>query len=580
MNVFRSAVAMCLLVSVSMAEDRQSAAQLCPNSTVIYAEVPNPPELISTIFDHPLRERIEALEPYRQAIQSQPYRNFLTGRKFVEIQLDMEWRQALETLTAKGIYLGIDAKTQGVALLVRGRDADSMELLRSKLLQLLTLGRDSDAVRQGDYRGISAYELNETKLAVAEDWLVVTNKSDLGKSVLDRILDGDGESLNDDEQFQAARLGRGENLTAWAFANLAAVRNAGVAGKLFAGDAENPGGELLVGGIMSALQQTPFATAELTANHAGLNLSAGMPYRNDWIPEEREYYFGPNGSGRAPNLPEAKDTLFTLSTYRDVSEMWLRAGDLFNEQIIDGFAEADANLTTLFAGKDFGEDILGSLTPEIGFIATKQDFGNTLPRPAIRLPSFALVLGLKEPESMSRELRRTFQSMVGFFNVIGAMEGRPQLEMEMDRLDNGAELITSTYVPEPDDAQSTQAAIIFNFSPSVGFAGERFVVSSSASLARELTSAPAPRVPLRAENTAVGLQADILKSVLNENREQLISQNMLEEGHSRDEAEAAINLLLEFVGVFEDASLKLSTTSDRLAVDLGVRLKDSTGAAR
>ena len=256
--------------------------------------------------------------------------------------------------------------------------------------------------------------------------------------------------------------------------------------------------------------------------------------------------------------------------------MWLRAGDLFDEQINDGFAEADANLTTFFSGRDFGEEILGALTPQIGFIATRQDFSDTLPIPAIRLPQFALVLEMKNADQMTRELRRTFQSMIGFFNVLGAMEGRAQLEMNMDKLDNGAELITSTYIPEEDDAESTRADLIFNFSPSVGFAKERFVVASTDRLARELVQsrphANASRIPQA--NTSAALQGDVLKAVLLDNKEQLISQNMLEEGTDRDEAEAAIGLLLEFVGYFNQASLTLNTETERLALKFNVSVTD------
>ena len=49
----------------------------------------------------------------------------------------------------------------------------------------------------------------------------------------------------------------------------------------------------------------------------------------------------------------AIDTIVSLSSYRDVSAMWLRAGDLFNEQTNEELAKADSGLTTLFSGKDF-----------------------------------------------------------------------------------------------------------------------------------------------------------------------------------------------------------------------------------
>ncbi|MEQ9412058.1 MAG: hypothetical protein RIK87_30380 [Fuerstiella sp.] len=551
----------------------QKASQLLPRTTVLYAELPDPLELISAIFDHPLRQKIEALEPYKQAIRTEQYRAFLTGRKFVEIQVGMEWREALETLTAQGVFFGVDAETQGVAMLIHAKDAESLELFRTKLLELTKLGKNPNQVREADYRGVTAYEVNKARFAVVEDWLLITNNPETGKAVLDRLLDGQGDCLADDETFQLATSSRPADASGWAFGNLKLLREAGIAAKLFEGRSGNPAVELLVGGILSTLQQTPFATAGIVASPEAFSLQLSVPHDAEWVPEEREFYFGPDGLGRAPALPQAAETLFTLSAYRDVSEMWIRAGDLFNEQINDGFAEADASLTTLFAGKDFGEDILGSLTPEIGFIATRQNFADVLPVPAIKLPQFALVVQLKDPESMTRELRRTFQSMVGFFNVLGAMEGRPQLEMNMEKLDSGAELITSVYVPEADDAESTQADILFNFAPSVGFANERFVVASTDRLARELVQSDTMTNIEPDANTDVRLQLPVLKQVLDDNRDQLISQNMLEEGHSREEAEAAIGLLLEVVGYFREASIRLDAAGNQLAVKFQVRVK-------
>lgn len=568
------------LWSVALPADERSATDLLPSTTIAFAEFRDPPGLISTIFDHPLRAKIESLEPWKQVIRTDGYRGFLTGRKFVEIQLGMEWREALETLTEKGIWFGVDAATQGVVILIQSHDAESLDVFRAKLLELTKLGKNPDQIRESVYRDLPLYEANKSQFAVVDDWLAVSNKAETLKPVLDRLIDGGARgSLSENEIFNTAQnadrhaAGR-RDATAWAFVNLRALRDAGVAKKLFAGQSENPGAELLVGGILSTLQHADYATAALNASHSGVRMEFSLPHRPEWIPEERSFYFGPDGTGRAPALPETKDALFTLSTYRNFADMWLRAGDLFNEEINDGFAEADAGLTTFFSGKDFGEDILGSLCPEVGFVVTRQDFTDILPKPAIKVPQFALIVDLREPETMTRELRRTFQSMIGFFNVVGAMEGRAQLELDMDKLDNGALLVTSEYVPEPDDAESTRADLIYNFSPSIGFADKRFVVSSTKGLARELVQADIPPRPQETQNTGAKLYADVLKRVLDDNREQLISQNMLEEGHSREEAEAAIGLLLDVIGYIEDVSLSLDAGADELSLRFGLTIEE------
>jgi hypothetical protein len=265
--------------------------------------------------------------------------------------------------------------------------------------------------------------------------------------------------------------------------------------------------------------------------------------------------------------------LFTLSTYRNFSEMWLRAGDLFGAEVNDGFAKADANLTTFFAGRDFGEDILGSFENEVGLIATRTDFEGVLPQPTIKVPAFAAVFRLKEPETMTRELRRIFQSLVGFLNVVGAMNGQRQLEMDMEKIGDHIELITSSYVPEEDDRESTEASIAYNFSPSVGFAGERFVVASTKKLARELTLAKQPSQETIDANTHANLNASVLRDVLDDNREQLIAQNMLKDGNSREEAEAIIDLLLQAVGYLQDASIRLGSTSGHLQAEFKIQVQ-------
>lgn len=566
-----------IVMSLSLAEpaiaqaQQRSASGLFPKTTILYAEILHPSKLLASILDHPLRQRIEALEQYQQAIKSDGYSKFLMGRKFAEIQLGMEWREAIETLTAKGLHIGVDSATEGLVVLVHAKDAESLELFRIKLLQLTKLGDNPESIREGEYRGVTAYEVNKTKFAVVDDWLLITNKSETGKVMLDRLLDGGGESLADRPKFVAA-VEKHQQSTAWGFADLQTLRNAGVAKNLFAGRADNPAGELLFGGIADVLEETTFATAQLDLALEGLSLEFSVPMKGDWISETRNYFFGADQSGVGPKLPEINDTLFTLSAYRDVSEMWLRAGDLFGEAVNDGLAEADANLTTFFSGKDFGEEILGALTPQIGFVASRQDFAGLLPLPAIKIPQFALVMELREPEKMTRELRRTFQSMIGFFNVIGAMEGRPQLEMDMDKLDNGAQLITSVYIPEQGEEESTTAPILFNFSPSVGFAGERFVVASTDRLARELVAGDTA-LPAGKANTAAHLHAGVLQTILSDNKEQLISQNMLGEGNNREEAEVAIGLLLEFVGYFEAASINLQTGDDQLSLQFQVQVE-------
>jgi hypothetical protein len=556
------------------------ATQLLPETTVGYVEANDPASILATVLDHPLSNWIQNLEVFRKATQSPGYRAYLAGRKFFEIQIGSEWRPAVESLYAGGVYAGFDAATQGGVVLIRGQDEATMENFRVKVLELTRLSGGESATPD-DYRGQSVYRIQGGGAVVVRDWLVVTNKGDLGKWVLDRLLDADPDvadaespgTLSANPEFQAAREAHRKESKAWAFVNLRLIREAGGAKEFFKGKTDNPLAELLIGGIQSTLQHSRFLTADLSVEASGLSLKIATPWQADWIPESRNWYFGPNFAGSAPVLPEIPETLFTLGTYRDVSEMWMRAGDLFDEQVNDKIAEADSGLSTIFAGRDFGEEILGSFEPQIGLIVTRQNFAEVKPAPTIKLPAFALVLRLRDPETMRSELRRTFQSAIGFFNIVGAQAGQPQLEMDMQKSGN-VDLITSRYLPEKKDRDSTSAPIIFNFSPSAGFAGDRFVLSSTATLAKQISEAPALE-PAAGVNTRVTLNAAVARDALQDNREQLISQNMLQEGHSREEAEAAIDLVFQIVRCFKGAGIDLGVEGDQLALKVTLDVNEN-----
>ncbi|MEO1523806.1 MAG: hypothetical protein AAFX06_00135 [Planctomycetota bacterium] len=546
-------------------------AGLFPPSTVIYAELSHAKELADTLYEHPLRARIEALPAYQQFTESAQFRQFEQGRSMAEGMIGMPIREAIETFLAQGASVGFDAESESFAAVVRGKDAKTMRELRDKALAIIALANEGAPVANVEYRGIEAHRANDLRLAVYEDRMLLTNSSDLGKAVIDRMLDGGG-SLADSEGFQEAIATKDGDATLWAYANVDAIRSSGEAQEIYEQQIDNPVAEALLGGIQSNLQHTQYATATVLADKQTVSVELATPHEADWIPEEREYYFGPEGNGRAPAITAPDQTLFTLSTYRDLSEMWLRAGDLFGPETNDQFAQADAGLTTIFAGRDFGEEILGSLSPEVAFIATRQDFSGRNPIPALKLPSFAIIAELRDPEKMRRELRRTFQSTVGFFNVVGAMNGLNQLELDIEKLDAGAEVVTASYVAEEGQEESTEAPVQFNFSPTVGFAGDRFILSSEIGLAKTLTLAKESDQG-SSDNTWSNLNAETLRDILSDNREQLIANNMLEEGNDREEAEAAIDLLLDIVGFFQDLSLRLRDVDDHLKLSLQLRVQ-------
>ena len=566
------AIAAPALVLAQRGDDEQTAADLLPSTCIALVEIARPGQLLTTLEDHRIWHEIQERPEYQQAIANPGYLFVQAIRTNIEQQIGMSWREAFDALLGSGVTVAFDPATDGAVLLIQSRDAEKLDSVSKKLIRLVQQDAKSKGkppIPENTYRDVTVYGSGNARMAMTGRWIVVTNKAELGRKTLDAILDGSETSLSKNERFRAARAALTGPSTLWSWLDLQTVRDAGLVKALNSNQTENPAAELLIGGILTNLRQTPFVTGALNISNEAVKLTFATPHKSEWVEEFREYWFGPDSKGAAEALIKTESTIFSLSAYRNVSDMWLRAGDLFNERMNDELAKADANLTTFFAGRDFGEDILGSFTPEMQIVVNRQDFTHVKPVPAIRFPSFALTGHLKDSETTKTELRRTFQSMIGFLNVVGAMEGNPQLDQDVE-FHGDAKIYTATFVPEPDERDSDRARVQFNFSPSLAFSGDRFFIASTKQIAKDLidaTKAPAEK-RLKTSNTVMRLDTQSLGTILKDNIEQLIAQNMVEKGHSREEAAKEIGIALELLQLVRNASVDLRTSAGQLTLEL------------
>lgn len=565
----------------------QTAADVLPKSTVAYAEITQPAKLLDLLLEHPLRDKLAQLDEYQDLTEENP--DFLKFRAIVgvvEFKLGRKWPEALAALAGDGLYFAVDAETQGAVLLARAPDADALDDVLDKLREMAR----EDAKKKGKpapfeertYRDQTIYKLEKAVLATFGRWLIVTNKPDLGRVVADNILDGGTDTLAEQEQFIAARRTVSGKPVGWAYANIEMLRGAGAAKKLFQEKSDNPGAELLLGGVIGALQNTPLLTAAVYLDDDQLRLAVQMPHDPTAVPEKRQYFFGEHGKGTAPAPLAPKNRLAAVTSYRDVGQMWQRRSDVFNENANARLTQADSNLSTVFGGLDFGREVLGALQPQVQIVAAEQNFAERKSRvPKIKLPAAAFVFQLKDPEKMQRQLKISFQSLIGLTNLGAGQNELPQLEMKTEDRDGGH--IVSTAYPGGEEEPDVSNDIIYNFSPSIAFVDDYFIFSSTRELAAELfdlakgTTQPPARIDgdeaddESVVNTLVKIDAGVLRRVLRQNREPLIAQNMLENGHTRDEAKKEVGVLFALLSVLKESSLALATEEDMLRGELSVR---------
>lgn len=573
------ALFLALVLSVGPAHAARVAntgADIFPESTVIYVELGQPEDLIRFVMDSPLRKNLEATEIYPFLIGNEKYRGFLAILGAIETQAGMKWRPTLESVTGGGVYLAIDGQTQGMALLLKSKDAGTLD----KAVQtLIRLTRD-DAKSKGNpdplpsqlYREVEVYKAGQGGFGVVDNWLVVVNKGDLGKAILDRMLDGEGPALSGNKDFQAARKDAPKGKSAWAYTDLNAIRAAGVAKALFTGKTDNIGAELILGGIAEALKNTPRATGSLNFSDDGAALILSVPMDSATATKSRSFFFGPDGKGAAEKPVLPKGTLLTFSTYRDLSALWLAADELLPEDQAAKLAQSESTLGLFFNGQDFGKDVLGKLAPHVQFVLARQDFKRAGgPIPALKYPAGALVFHTKEPETMQRYLRLAFQTVVGFINIQGTQQGRSPFELNTSK-QGEATVVSADYFLSDEEKKETSAAVHHNFSPAIAQSGDYFVLSSSRQLAGDLIDklAKGGKPESLNVNTSIHLDAKELAVILRDNKGQLIASNQLKKGQTEAEASGEIGAILSLLDLFRDASLELTIGGGQLGLNSNI----------
>lgn len=568
-------VSVLTFTSISLATDPADPASLFSAETSLLVEIPRPAQLVAQLVNHPLVTHLQDHPLVQQFRTSPQYARMQAPRVMVETQLSMSAGEAVAAVLQQYVGIAVDAQ-RGVTLIVRGRDAELMEKVRASFLELTRLaGPPADG--QTQYQGIAVYQAGPARAAVVRDWLVVTTVPQQLQQTIATLLAENNESaarsklpLNDN--LQNCRTALGDTADVRLMLNLAEVRRLPAVERALQAQAPNPLVELLLGGLQTLLQQADWLGAEFTLTEDSATLQARLPFDVSRVPGPRQWYFGEDSAGAAPLLPQLPETIVSAAFYRGASQMWLYAGDLFSERTNDQIASAETVLGTLFGGRDFGEEILGLLGPEIRLTVVRQNPDQMQPRPSVLFPAFALVAPLHDPETMWPELRRTFQSLAGFVNITGAQEGRPQLDFAIEEIPSG-KLLTSHFVPPSESAVTDVIPVLYNFSPSVTVANGELILSSSRDLAASLAAALTTSPPTPAAHTAIQLSASSMQAILQDNQSQITANSMLEKGLTVAEAEGEFGTLMELAELFEGLSLQISSAAGQPTLQAALTLK-------
>lgn len=558
-----------LATAANASERPDQAAGLLGAETVAFAELSRPGELIDRLTSDDLQGFLRTIPGYGRALESPRFRELSQVATFLAEQLDTTWEEGLRTLTGNGVVVGLEqADPPRLVIVATPEDPAFLEKAHALLVDLARQDASAkgkaDPVKENEHRGVKVYSVSDQEAhAILDGRLVIASGGEALKAVIDRSMDG-GAALTTTDQY-AARRPKDEPL-AWGYARLDRLREMGVTP--FGGD-EKPdaGAVLLLGGWLDRLRNAPWAAATIDWSADRLDGRLTIPAPEGSGAGPMALFFPPEGQG-APRPIRVDGQLATINLWRDQAALWEVREDLLPPEALQGLAQLDSFAGQFFGGRDFGDSVLKPLGNHWQLVAATQDYGGMDPAPELKLPGFALIVELDadRPEFAQR-LRVAFQSILGLVNLGAAQSGSgaPPLELGSETYE-GITISKATFMTMADGPETTTEPVHYrhNYSPSIAEAEGRFIVSSSVGLTKQIIDALKADPTIEPTDATLLMAADGagLAALVDLNRERLVLQNMLDDGHDRATAERNIESLAALLRYLGRGELRIADGED------------------
>jgi hypothetical protein len=569
-----------------MCEAAPSLATLVPAEAVAFAEFRNVGGLIRKFPESAAWKLYLASPAYKLADENKDLKRLREGLANFEKATGLTTPEALDALVGGGMAVAAKAAAPGKEaeslVLLRGSDPAKMRKVLSGIVGMVPGGAwfirvpavGDEAVYQF---GAASYFMRGDLLAVSNNRPMIEAAARLAgckpkdaenaKDAKDAASAAATASLDKSERFAAVAKARPAEAIVWGWLDLSASAKAAGKERLLPERHDNIVGAMLGAGGVEAAEKAGCVTAELVAVESGLRLTLSAPVALDKLPPTVAGLLPAGPAATPDNGPAfpAGRTIGHWTLNRDLASLWANRQSLVRNEEFAGLAQLDNFLTSAFGGKDFGQEVLPQLAPDIQIQVLRQDFASADPAtvPAIKLPGFAIVLHTRKADD-SRNFLRAFKRLIGVISYILGEQSKGDID-----LDREAHRGNNIWYLEFDDAPDAKAASMIkgNFSPSVVALGDRFVITSTKALAREfvdlhLDGKAATGGKTEAKTKAADvmeLNAAELGRILAENREALIANAIAEKGHTRERAEAEVSAVLGLVELFRSARISLTT---------------------
>jgi hypothetical protein len=548
------------------------AEQWLPQDALAIVQV-NDSQAILDLALHPkVVGAVGASEAYKKATADPGFGQFRNLIVFLENQLDTDWQDGLRKLTAGGVTWAIGPGDTSLLIV----DAEDPTMLR-KIHETFRFIAQADAkkkdegeqVSSAEYRGVTGWSFGPNEAhAIIGRRLLITNKPEALKAALDLRADPSGDSIAKLPAYRAAREAAGTGADAVVYVDLEKLNQLPQLRKALTAR-DNPMATLLLAPLGEAVAESTWLGLGLSADEGTLLIEGATDASS--AAEELAFARPADPADGAPAALSVPRQIAEVALWRDLRAFYSGKDDLFPERTSE-LIFFENMMGIFFTGRDLTQEVFAETTPSLRLVVAEQEYDPEFGAPQVQLPAFAAVFQLQDPKKFRPVAEEAWQKGLGLINFTRGQQALPGLII--DRVEHGGIKYTLSRfadVPEDDDP----VPLRFNFRPTLAMPGDHLILSSTDGLAEDLIdalNATADAEPRAGVHSAIAIDGKRLASILRANQENLIRQNMVEEGNSREQAETAIGLLLTVIDRFGPARLDVGTRDDKLRATLRVKL--------
>jgi len=567
-----------MLETSAMGQTLPPAIKWIPEDAVIVLEVTKPKVLLETFCNDEATAAITALPLYKQQASKPQFQEFLNIISFIETKLGTDWRTALEKLTGAGITFAV-CPEDTVFLIIDAEDEQMLVRFHEFFINVARSEAEKkgkyDTVKSKEYQGLTAWTFDGKEAhTIIGKRLIFANKAKRLKDIVQYRSQANKVSLAANPTYQAAKRTVRTDAVAKVFVNLKPLMGIPQVAQIFSQQNENPLAALAFAGILEATRDSNWLSLELHVENNTLVFQASVDSKTIAATSPASFALPKKpGEGAFPNLSVPR-RIAALSFYRNLHQFYSAKDELFPERT-SGLIFFENMMGIFFSGRDLTNEVLAETKPEIRFVVAEQEFDSATGTPQIKLPAFAVILRLQNPEQFNEVAEEAWQKALGLINFTRGQQAMQGLII--DRKVHEGTKFSMAYFSTSGLDEKNNLEQRFNIRPALAMPGEYLILSSTDDLARDLIDSLNREMqhkvnPVAETHSLVEIDTAQLTSILKANRDTMVRNDMVKKGRTQEEAEAGIDLLITLVKLVERAKLGLGTHEGLTKAILEIKL--------